>query len=74
MLSSLHYEEFKVMLGRAMAMRGAQAAPRGPVCGNPACGKAGHTLAVCPRPTCPMTGEMTGCFFCNTVNHDADDW
>jgi hypothetical protein len=46
----------------------------GPVCGNPACREFGHTLAVCPKPTNMEHGDMLGCFFCNTVDHDADDW
>ncbi|KAH6632297.1 hypothetical protein F5144DRAFT_603042 [Chaetomium tenue] len=48
------------------------AGPFGPTCGNPVCGAFGHTLAVCPVPT-SQEGDMSGCFFCNVVDHDADD-
>jgi hypothetical protein len=68
-----NHEHFKTMLGRAIALT-APAAPKGPLCANPSCGEFGHTLAVCPVPTDPEYGDMTGCFFCNVVNHDADDW
>ncbi|KAH6856100.1 hypothetical protein B0I37DRAFT_442829 [Chaetomium sp. MPI-CAGE-AT-0009] len=46
--------------------------PPGPVCANPVCGAFGHTLAVCPIPT-SEEGDMAGCFFCNVVDHNADD-
>jgi hypothetical protein len=67
-----NYESLKQQLGKAMAM----AAPMvmGPVCRNPNCGKAGHTLAVCPVPSNFPGGDMAGCFFCNVVDHEADDW
>lgn len=68
-----NHEHFKTMLARAVALT-APDATRGPVCANPNCGKFGHTLAVCPVPTNRHQGDMTGCFFCNTVDHDADDW
>ncbi|AEO66405.1 uncharacterized protein THITE_2143968 [Thermothielavioides terrestris NRRL 8126] len=45
----------------------------GPICANPNCGEFGHTLAVCPRPTNMADGDMCGCFFCNVVDHDADE-
>jgi hypothetical protein len=61
------------MLGRAMAMA-APEATKGPVCANVRCGKFGHTLAVCPVPTDMAAGDMSGCFFCNTLDHDADEW
>ncbi|KAK3294344.1 uncharacterized protein B0H64DRAFT_463102 [Chaetomium fimeti] len=66
---------FKEMFARASehAAHSAKAGARpGPVCGNPVCGAFGHTLAVCPVPT-SEEGDMAGCFFCNVVNHDADD-
>jgi hypothetical protein len=41
-------------------------------CAN--CGQFGHTLAVCPVPTDMADGVVCGCFFCNVLTHDADDW
>ncbi|KAK4126493.1 hypothetical protein N657DRAFT_710303 [Parathielavia appendiculata] len=67
-----NHEEFKRMLSKTMATTSPVAA-KGPVCANPVCGKFGHTLAVCPVPTDSKHGDMTGCFFCNVVEHDADD-
>lgn len=66
------YESFKETLGQAMALT----APGvlGPVCRNPSCGKPGHTLAVCPIPSNFPEGDMSGCFFCNVLDHEADDW
>ncbi len=46
---------------------------KGPVCSNPNCGKFGHTLAVCPIPTNHVEGNISGCFFCNVIDHLADD-
>ncbi len=71
--NAANHEHFKAMLGRAISMT-APDQSQGPVCGNPSCGKFGHTIAVCPTPTCPINGDISGCFFCNTVDHDADDW
>ncbi|KAL2022900.1 hypothetical protein VTK56DRAFT_4431 [Thermocarpiscus australiensis] len=45
----------------------------GPVCANPECQQPGHTIAVCPGPVHKCHGDMLGCFFCNTYDHDADD-
>ncbi|KAK4044072.1 hypothetical protein C8A01DRAFT_31669 [Parachaetomium inaequale] len=71
-----HHAMVKEMLSRVVectAPGGSPTGPPGPVCGNPNCGKFGHTIAVCPVPTCPTEGHMSGCFFCNVVYHDADD-
>ncbi|KAL2170450.1 hypothetical protein VTG60DRAFT_4830 [Thermothelomyces hinnuleus] len=67
---------FKEMLARTVeytAPGGNIRGPLGPVCANPRCGAFGHTLAVCPVPTHDDEGDMTGCFFCNVADHDADD-
>ncbi|EAQ87608.1 predicted protein [Chaetomium globosum CBS 148.51] len=67
---------FREMLARSCCpqhtVSSANAGPFGPICGNPVCGAFGHTLAVCPIPT-TLDGDMSGCFFCNVVDHDADD-
>ena len=47
---------------------------KGPTCANPHCRQDGHTLAVCPCPVDMEQGDMVGCFFCNVVEHEADDW
>ncbi|KAJ4289448.1 hypothetical protein N0V88_006928 [Collariella sp. IMI 366227] len=44
-----------------------------PTCANPRCKMSDHTIAVCPVPVCPEHGDMSGCFFCNVVEHNADD-
>ena len=67
-----NYESLKEMLGQVMALT-APVVP-GPVCRNPNCGKPGHTLAVCPVPSNFHGGHMAGCFFCNVVDHEADNW
>lgn len=47
---------------------------KGPTCANPHCRQDGHTLAFCPCPVDMEQGDMVGCFFCNVVEHEADDW
>ncbi|KAL2129763.1 hypothetical protein VTI74DRAFT_7315 [Chaetomium olivicolor] len=69
------YAHLKGMLHRANTLSNPEsiAAVKGPICANPNCRKFGHTLAVCPVPVCFEYGDMSGCFFCNVVEHDADD-
>ncbi|KAK4148841.1 hypothetical protein C8A00DRAFT_38575 [Chaetomidium leptoderma] len=68
------HEAFKAMLGRSIALSAPDGAvTAGPVCANGNCGQVGHTLAVCPVPTDPAAGDISGCFFCNVVDHEADD-
>jgi hypothetical protein len=57
-----------------MGVAGKKAAAKGPVCANPNCGDFGHTLSFCPVPVDLGHGDMTGCFFCNLVDHEADQW
>ncbi|KAL2261754.1 hypothetical protein VTK26DRAFT_3461 [Humicola hyalothermophila] len=45
----------------------------GPTCANRHCRGFGHTLAFCPCPVDMERGDMVGCFFCNVVEHEADD-
>lgn len=66
-------QQFKTLLLGAMGTPTA-GHRHGPICANPNCRKFGHTLAVCPIPTNLADGDMSGCFFCNVVEHDADDW
>ncbi|KAK4098354.1 hypothetical protein N658DRAFT_477410 [Parathielavia hyrcaniae] len=67
-----NYEQFRTVLASTMGLA-SPVASKGPVCANPVCGSFGHTLAVCPIPTDPEHGDISGCFFCNVVEHDADD-
>ncbi|KAL1837154.1 hypothetical protein VTJ49DRAFT_4200 [Mycothermus thermophilus] len=68
----VHWPNYQKMLNHAIEST-RPPGKEGPICGNPDCRAYGHTLAVCPKPTNMEHADMAGCFFCNVVDHDADD-